>query len=129
MIKRASPKVEKALKETLAELKKPSKNKKEKIAFSKFFPDDYSFIKLEGQNDPKDPYGFNIDLTIQTGLRNYASISSWFSVDDKETKNAVNQLLTLREAIDKALKFVDDSKKSLATVEKDIKSKRVTKTK
>ena len=129
MIKKARPQVQKALKETLAELKKPSKTKKDKISFSKFFPEDYAFIKLEGQNDPKDPYGFNIDLTIQTGLQHYACVSSWFGVNDKDTKTAVNQLIAIRDAADKALKFIEDAKKTVANLDKDVKAKRVTKTK
>lgn len=129
MVKRARPQVEKALKETLKAMEKKPAGKKEKISFSKFFPEDYAFIKLDGQNDPKDPYGFNIDLTIQTGLQHYACISSWFGVDDKDTKTAVNQLTAIRDAADKALKFIEDAKKSVASVEKDIKAKRVTKTK
>ena len=129
MIKRVRPQVQKALKETLAELKDKPKTKKDKISFSKFFPEDYAFIKLEGQNDPKDPYGFNIDLTIQTGLQHYACVSSWFGVNDKDTKTAINQLVAIRDAADKALKFIEDAKKTVANLDKEVKAKRVTKTK
>ena len=106
-------------------LKESFKNRTKKLKFNKFLPEDNGFIKLNGSYDPKDKDNFEIELVIQSGLRNTLSLWSW-GFDDLTNRKTLE---AIHEATTKALKFLDEAAESQKNISKDIKAKRVTKTK
>ena len=106
-------------------LQESNTRRSKKVNFSKFLPDDNGFIKLQGGYDPKDPQSCDVELVIQAGLRNTLTLWTWGTADKSTRKT----LEAIHEATAKALKFLDEATESQKNVSKDIKAKRVTKTK
>lgn len=74
---------------------------KQKIKFNKFFPEDSSFVSVDGYyNDVKDWW---VDLTLQTDLRNYSKVS----IFDHKPQEAIKQLKAYVEAAEKAIAFAE----------------------
>lgn len=88
---------------------------KDKINFNKFFPDENSFINVDGAfTDATDWW---VDLTLQTGLRE--STQLW--VSDYKPQDSLKQLRALLEATEKAIAFAEkcmDAKPAKITVAK-----------
>jgi hypothetical protein len=104
-------------------------NKIKKVSFSKFFPEDDSFVKLKGVFNPEEQLDFELDLTIQSGLNQYANICTYFNPRGDSAKSTLDQLKAIQQTVEKAIQFIEESQTSLKNMEKDIKAKRVTKTK
>lgn len=110
-----------------------TKQKTQKVNFSKFFPDDGGFVTLMGSFDPnaKDNIfseEFDLDLTIQTSTGRFVNLYSW--LHDKN--HTLAQMKAIHEATGKAIKFYEDAlaakKEAKKTKPVDLSTKRVLKT-
>ena len=74
---------------------------KDKINFTKFFPQDNAFVNVDGAF--KDAQDWWIDLTFQTGLKE--STQLWIS--DFKPQEQIKQLKAMIEAAEKAIAFAE----------------------
>jgi hypothetical protein len=85
-----------------------TKNKTQKVNFSKFFPDNDAFVTLRGAFNPDatSPFDdeFDLDFTIQSATNRSINLYSWLSGKD----HALDQLKAIQEATAKAIKFYED---------------------
>lgn len=100
-------------------LKDKPKTKPKKSTFSKFFPEDNSFIKVETIfTDAEDWYA---EIAMQTGLNRYVE----FWVSDYKTDAKLKQLKAFIDGAQKAVDFIEKSMKEKKPIVLD--EKRVTK--
>jgi hypothetical protein len=85
-----------------------TKNKKQTVNFSKFFPESDAFVTLKGSFNPQADSVFDdkldIDLTIQSSLDRSVNLYSW----GLRKADTLNQLKAIHEATGKAIKFYED---------------------
>lgn len=93
--------------------------KKQKLNFSKFFPEEDFYVALNGVLDPSaDVYDMiDLNLTIQNGTHRAINFYTWFSDNGMTLK----QLKAINEATSKAIKFLEDA--DAAKKEKKAKAK------
>lgn len=94
---------------------------KQKINFNKFFPNADAFVTLKGEFDPTADNkwdAMDLSLTIQHGLKSAISFNTWLT----DSVSTLDQLKAIKEATEKAIKFIEDSKakhKPKAVIDKD----------
>jgi hypothetical protein len=74
---------------------------KDKISFTKFFPQDNAFVNVDGAF--KDATDWWVDLTFQTGLKE--STQLWIS--DFKPQEQIKQLRAMIDAAEKAIAFAE----------------------
>ena len=81
--------------------------KKQKLNFSKFFPEEDFYVALTGVLDPSaDMYDMiDMNLTIQNGTNRAVNFYTWFS----DNGITIKQLKAINEATAKAIKFYEES--------------------
>lgn len=82
--------------------------KKQKLNFSKFFPEEDFYVALNGVLDPSaDMYDMmDMNLTIQNGTNRAVNFYTWFSDNNGIT---IKQLKAINEATSKAIKFLEEA--------------------
>ena len=81
--------------------------KKQKLNFSKFFPEEDFYVALTGVLDPSaDMYDMiDMNLTIQNGTNRAVNFYTWFS----DNGITIKQLKVINEATSKAIKFLEEA--------------------
>ena len=108
-----------SLKDLIKELN--MRKSKEKVAHSKFFPDDNQFVNLQGNYWDHD--NWEVNVTVSGGARDYVYL--WVTDYDKNADAFLNELATaVSKAQDAIAKFRNRAKVE-ATAAKDTKAAKV----
>jgi hypothetical protein len=91
------------------------------VKFSKFFPDDYAFVAVDGRFD--DFEDWQVNLTVQADTKNV--VNFWCS--DWNHKESVAQLKAFQEAAQKTIDFIEACLTQPAKAAKVNAAKRATK--
>ncbi len=91
-----------------------------KISFNKFFPEDSSFVTLNGKFNPEATSlsrlmgDLDVDLVIQNGTGQYINLYTWLG----EHTTTLKHLKAIQEATTKAIKFIEDVEASIKEAKK-----------
>lgn len=91
------------------------------VKFSKFFPEDYAFVAVDGRFD--DAEDWQVNLTVQADTKNV--VNFWCS--DWNHKESVAQLKAFQEAAQKTIDFIEACLTQPAKAAKANAAKRATK--
>jgi hypothetical protein len=109
-----------SLKDIIKELQ--MRKSKEKVAHSKFFPDDNQFVNLQGNYWDHD--NWEVNVTVSGGARDYVYL--WVTDYDKNADAFLNELATaVAKAQDAIAKFRARAKVETAAA-KDTKAAKIT---
>lgn len=77
---------------------------KEKVSFSKFFPNSQQFVVIEGKASSPDDFSINIDIGD-------GSEKASFYIDNHYFKDGAAMLRAMRDAMQKSLEFYEKAMK------------------
>ena len=109
-----------SLKDLIKELN--MRKSKEKVAHSKFFPDDNQFVNLQGNYWDHD--NWEVNVTVSGGARDYVYL--WVTDYDKNADAFLNELATAVSKAQVAIAKFRNRAKVEATAAKDTKAAKIT---
>ena len=109
-----------SLKDLIKELN--MRKSKEKVAFSKFFPEDNQFVNLQGNYWDHD--NWEVNVTVSGGARDYVYL--WVTDYDKNADAFLNELATAVSKAQVAIAKFRNRAKVEATAAKDTKAAKIT---
>lgn len=109
-----------SLKNIIKELQ--MRKSKEKVAHSKFFPEDNQFVNLQGNYWDHD--NWEVNVTVSGGARDYVYL--WVTDYDKNADAFLNELATAVSKAQVAIAKFRNRAKVEATAAKDTKAAKIT---
>ena len=109
-----------SLKDLIKELN--MRKSKEKVAHSKFFPEDNQFVNLQGNYWDHD--NWEVNVTVSGGARDYVYL--WVTDYDKNADAFLNELATAVSKAQVAIAKFRNRAKVEATAAKDTKAAKIT---
>lgn len=108
-----------SLKQLMKEIE--MRKSKEKVAFSKFFPEDSQFVNLQGNYWDHD--NWEVNLNVSTGSRDHLYL--WITDYDKNADAFLNELATAVSKAQEAIAKFKARAKVDAAAAKDIKAAKI----